>query len=278
MKTVVLVVVILVLLVIVVVAVLGVRRNRRRGLLRKRFGPEYDQAVRRGNDRRAVEQRLEALAQRRDSLSIRPVATQEHERFAQQWSDVQGRFVDDPGQAVADADGLVNTVLRSRGYPVETFDDRVALVATDHQDIVERYRDAHETYAEHLRGSDAGTEQLRQAFLHYRDVFEGLNQPLEGQQRGVDGPGAPPAAEAATPAAEHAEPAPAADPDGGAATAPEPGTAPPVSSVGREGPEGREGPDRAERVEPPESAAQRTENGVPAVRLDEASAAERRPG
>src|SRR5204863_8963658 len=112
---------------------------RRRAALRERLGPEYDLAVRRGKDRRAVEQRLESLAEQRDSLQIRDVATDEHDRYTGQWADVQGRFVDDPGQAVADADALVNTVLRSRGYPMESFDDRAALVATDHQDIVEGY-------------------------------------------------------------------------------------------------------------------------------------------
>src|SRR3954451_17560934 len=152
------------------------QRNRRRALLRERFGPEYDLAVRRGQDRRAVEQRLAELAQRRDTLQIRDVALEEHETFAQRWAAAQAAFVDDPGQAVADADGLINAVLRSRGYPVENFDDRAALVATDHQDVVERYRDAHDTYAEHLQTGSGETERLRQAFLSYREVFGRLNR------------------------------------------------------------------------------------------------------
>jgi hypothetical protein len=171
------VVVVLVLLVVVALVVLAAQRNRRRALLRERFGPEYDVAVRRGQDRRAVEQRLAELAQRRDTLQIRNVALEEHERFAQRWADAQRAFVDDPGQSVADADGLVNGVLRSRGYPVENFDDRAALVATDHQDVVERYREAHDTYAEHLGTGSADTERLRRAFLGYREVFERLNRP-----------------------------------------------------------------------------------------------------
>jgi hypothetical protein len=180
-RTVGIVVAILVVLLVVALVVLGAQRNRRRALLRERFGPEYDVAVRHGQDRRAVEQRLAALAERRETLDIRDVDLQEHERFAQRWVDAQGGFVDDPGQAVADADGLVNGVLRSRGYPVENFDDRAALVATDHQDVVERYRSAHETYAEHLRTGSADTEQLRQAFLAYREVFQRLNQPAPDQ-------------------------------------------------------------------------------------------------
>ena len=177
MRTVGIIVAILVVLLVVGLVVLGAQRNRRRALLRERFGPEYEVAVRRGQDRRAVEQRLATLAERRDTLEIRDVAIEEHQRFTRRWVDAQGGFVDDPGQAVADADGLINAVLRSRGYPVENFDDRAALVATDHKDVVERYRSAHETYAEHLRSGSADTERLRQAFLAYREVFERLNRP-----------------------------------------------------------------------------------------------------
>ena len=182
MKTVAIVVIVLVVLLVIVLAVLAGRRNKRRAALRERFGPEYDLAVKRGKDRRAVEQRLEQLAQQRDRLDIRDVPAQEHVRFAQEWDAAQGRFVDDPGQAVADADGLLNSVLRSRGYPVDSFDDRAALVATDHQDVVEGYRSAHDTFAAHLQGGSTDTESLRKAFLQYREVFGRLNVP-DGEVR-----------------------------------------------------------------------------------------------
>ncbi|MGZ4611802.1 MAG: hypothetical protein ACXV1K_01275 [Kineosporiaceae bacterium] len=176
MKTVAIVVAILIILLVVALVVLAARRNQRRAALRERFGPEYDLAVRRGKDRRAVEQHLETLSQQRDTLEIRDVATEEYDRYAAQWAGVQGRFVDDPGQAVADADTLVNAVLRSRGYPVESFDDRAALVATDHRDVVAGYRSAHDAYAEHLQSGHTDTERLRQAFLSYREVFGRLNR------------------------------------------------------------------------------------------------------
>jgi hypothetical protein len=184
MKTVAIVVIVLVVLLVIALVVLAGRRNKRRAALRERFGPEYDLAVKRGKDRRTVEQRLEALAQQRDGLEIRDVAPQEHVRLGREWDSAQARFVDDPGQAVADADGLVNSVLRSRGYPVENFDDRAALVATDHQDVVESYRSAHDTFAAHLQGGSGDTEQLRQAFLRYREVFGRLNVPAGGDADG----------------------------------------------------------------------------------------------
>jgi hypothetical protein len=190
------IVAVVVIVLVIALVVVTARRNRRRAALRERFGPEYDLAVKRGKDRRAVEQRLEALSQRRDALDIREVAPEEHSRFGQQWDEAQARFVDDPGQAVADADGLVNAVLRSRGYPVESFDDRAALVATDHQDVVEGYRSAHDVFADHLQGSTADTEQLRQAFLHYREVFGRLNMPQGGPaERGRHAVEAPPVEE-----------------------------------------------------------------------------------
>jgi hypothetical protein len=232
-KTVAVVVAILVVLLVVALVVLAARRNRRRALLRERFGPEYDLAVRRGHDRRTVEQRLEALAEQRDSLQIRDVAVEEHERFSRQWADVQGRFVDDPGQAVADADGLVNAVLRSRGYPMESFDDRIALVATDHQDIVEGYRSAHDTFAEHLRTGGGETERLRQAFLHYREVFGRLNEPAErgrDQGRALGAGEEPPAVEAAPSAEASAGPPAESAPADARAGRPVSGPAPAVAA------------------------------------------------
>jgi hypothetical protein len=286
-KTVAIVVAILIILLVVVLVVLAARRNRRRAQLRERFGPEYDLAVQRGKDRRAVEQRLEALAERRDALEIRDVAVQEHERFAQQWADVQGRFVDDPGQTVADADALVNAVLRSRGYPVESFDDRIALVATDHQDIVESYRSAHDTFAEHLRGGSGETEQLRQAFLRYREVFGRLNRPSEptrDDDRRLGSSDQRPAVEAgpATDAAS-AKPAPAVAAEPVPAEAPTPQPAEPIPA---ERPAAAAGAEPAAAEPAPAAPQERPADSrspvdssdgdrVAAVRLDEAEARER---
>ena len=33
--------------------------------------------------------------------------------------------------------------MRDRGYPVEDFDDRAAIISVDHPVVVERYRRAH---------------------------------------------------------------------------------------------------------------------------------------
>jgi hypothetical protein len=290
------VVVVLVLLLVATLVVLAARRNRRRALLRERFGPEYDLAVSRGRDRRAVEQRLAELAERRDTLRIRDVGSDEGERFAQRWADVQHGFVDDPGQAVADADGLINGVLRSRGYPVENFDDRAALVATDHQDVIEGYRAAHDTYAEHLQTGSAEIERLRQAFLNYREVFDRLNRPagaaktpaaasrsaaIEPERAGETPPPAgetpppagetpPPAGETRTPAGETPVPAAETAP-AGETTAPAAETAP----AGETPAPAAETAPAAGKTESPPAAAEAAPPA--AVRLDPEEAADQAP-
>ncbi len=170
------VVVALALLVVLVLVVLSIRRTRRREALRQRFGPEYDRALSTSKDRRAVEQHLQEVAERRDRLTITELAPEAAVRYRHRWEQTQARFVDEPGRAVADADALVTEVMRERGYPVEDFDDRAALVATDHPDVVQHYRAAHEAHRRHLDGGGADTEDLRQAFVHYRELFATLTR------------------------------------------------------------------------------------------------------
>jgi hypothetical protein len=90
---------------------------------------------------------------------------------------VQSEFVDRPGSALDDADRLVTDVMHDRGYPVEDFGERAELVAADHPQVVEHYRAAHAARQAH-RGhpGDSDTEELRQAFVHYRALFDELVQ------------------------------------------------------------------------------------------------------
>lgn len=169
-----------VLLALVVVAVvvlaLYASKGRRRAGLRERFGPEYDRTVERVGDRREAETELAELVDRRDALDIRDLDATEAAGYRTEWEVVQARFVDEPSAAVNDADALLTTVMRQRGYPVDDFDERAALIATDHPEVVDHYRAAHS-----LPG-DAGTEDLRQAFVHYRSLFEVLVGPLDGAE------------------------------------------------------------------------------------------------
>lgn len=148
----------------------GARRTER---LKERFGPEYDHAVAAQGSPRKAEARLEEREKRVEKLAIHPVPPELHDRFASSWRHVQARFVDEPGAAVLEADGLVRKVMLSRGYPMGTFEQREADISVDHPHVVASYRAAHEIALKRQRG-EASTEELRQAFLHYRELFDDL--------------------------------------------------------------------------------------------------------
>ena len=83
---------------------------------------------------------------------------------------MQTAFVDSPSSALDDADGLLNDVMRERGYPVDDFDQRAADISVDHSAVVENYRAAHAIHLSNENGDDS-TEKQRQAFVHYRALF-----------------------------------------------------------------------------------------------------------
>jgi hypothetical protein len=157
---------------VLIVAWLAVSSRKRRGL-QERFGPEYDRTVETTGDRRAAESQLREREQRHEELDIRDLSPAARDRYFEQWRAVQVRFVDAPGEAVREADTLVQQVMRDRGYPVDDFDTRADAVSVDHPQVVENYRAAHGVWAANERG-EATTEDLRQSLVHYRSLFEEL--------------------------------------------------------------------------------------------------------
>jgi hypothetical protein len=141
--------------------------------LRKKFGPEYDRAVLVHGAGRKAESKLEDREKRVDKLNLRDLDSTEHERFSKRWESVQSRFVDSPKGAVAEADDLVSSVMKARGYPVSDFDQRAADISVDHPRVVENYRSAH-AIALRVGKDQATTEELRNAMIHYRSLFEEL--------------------------------------------------------------------------------------------------------
>jgi hypothetical protein len=166
-----------VLIVIAAVLVWLYVRNRRRNTagLRHKFGPEYDRAVLAHGSERKAESKLEDREKRVEKLKIRDLEPTERERYSKQWEAVQSRFVDSPKGAVAEADDLVSSVMKTRGYPVSDFDQRAADISVDHPRVVENYRSAHHI-ALRLGKDQASTEDLRTAMIHYRSLFEELVQ------------------------------------------------------------------------------------------------------
>ena len=158
-------------IVILAIAVMSAMSRRRRHHLQGRFGPEYDRTLDGSSSRRSAERDLRDRESRRDELQLRPLSEASRARYEQQWSDLQGGFVDRPQVAVADADRLITDLMRERGYPVDDFDTRSELVSVDHPQVVENYRTAHSIAAKNVEGKTS-TEDLRQAVVSYRALFE----------------------------------------------------------------------------------------------------------
>lgn len=148
-------------------------RKRRTERLRTQFGGEYDRAVKEDGSRRHAEAGLKERTERVESLNIRPLAPGDRARFVESWSRVQARFVDGPGGAVTEADQLLGDVMSTRGYPVSDFEQRAADISVDHPLVMENYRTAHAIAVRQTQGK-ANTEDLRQAMIHYRTLFEEL--------------------------------------------------------------------------------------------------------
>jgi hypothetical protein len=152
--------------------------RKRRGTtadLRQKFGPEYDRAVLTHGSERKAEAKLADREERVEKLNIRDLDLGERERFSKQWESLQSRFVDSPKGAVAEADDLVSSVMKARGYPLSDFDQRAADISVDHPRVVENYRSAH-GIALRVGKDQATTEDLRTAMIHYRSLFEDLVQ------------------------------------------------------------------------------------------------------
>jgi hypothetical protein len=161
------------LIVAVVVVALVVARTRRSARLRQRFGPEYERTLRETGDVRQTEAALQARATRVEGLHIRPLSSEDAQRFTERWRVVQAQFVDDPKGAVTEADRLVGEVMHTRGYPVGEFEQRVEDISVDHPNVVMNYRAARSIAEAHARG-EATTEDLRQAMVHYRALYADL--------------------------------------------------------------------------------------------------------
>ena len=178
------------LIVIAIVAVLAVGawlflKQRKSDHLRSHFGPEYERELQEKGSHRKAEAELSAREKRVKKLDIRPLEPAAREGFKHRWTEVQARFVDDPPSAVAEADELLGGVLRSRGYPVSDFEQRAGDISVDHPEVVKHYRAGHDIAVRHERG-EASTEELRQAMIHYRELFDELVED-EGEERREQG-------------------------------------------------------------------------------------------
>jgi len=176
-----------VVVVLVAAAAAWAAYGQRRKGLRDRFGPEYDRTVAERGGRMKAESELAARQKRREKLDIRPLDPASRQRYQSQWQSAQARFVDEPAGAVGEADRLVISVLKDRGYPMDDMDDfdqRSRDISVDHAAVVDDYRAAHGISMADDHGK-ASTEDLRQAMVHYRRLFENLLE-TRGDQRSAE--------------------------------------------------------------------------------------------
>jgi hypothetical protein len=153
--------------------VLWLMRRRRTTTLRARFGPEYDHALRTAASPAAAERELEQRQRRVKAFSLHALTREQAEHFTSSWRAVQAKFVDDPRTATLDADRLITEVMRSRGYPMEDPARRLDDLSVDHASVVSHYRSGRDIVQRHERG-EVGTEELRQAMVHFRALFDEL--------------------------------------------------------------------------------------------------------
>ena len=164
--------IVLIVLVLLVGGVLLLAR-RRSERLRSRFGPEYERELEAAGSRRKAEAELAEREKRVEKLPLRPLPDSERARFSDAWRKVQAEFVDDPAGSMAHADSLIGEVMAARGYPMSNFEQTAADISVDHPSVVQNYRAGHAIAMRH-RDGQAGTEDLRQAMIHYRELFAEL--------------------------------------------------------------------------------------------------------
>jgi len=157
-------------------------QRRHTDQLRTRYGTEYSRTVSELGSERSAQRELDRRQERVEALEIRSLLPEQRTRFSQEWRNVQSLFVDDPGGAISRADGLVEEVMKVRGYPVSDFDQRAADLSVHHARVVENYRAARDVAEKHRRDA-ASTEELRRAMVHYRELFQDL---LEDREHPVE--------------------------------------------------------------------------------------------
>ena len=165
---------------LLIIAALFARGSRRARTaeLRDKFGPEYDHAVSEAGKRKRAEQDLLARVDEVKKYDIRPFTVAERDRFRGDWALIEKRFIERPTTAVVEADELVAEMMRVRGYPMGDFEKHAKDLSVTHPRIVEHYRAGHRAIGS--APGNTSTEDLRQAMLHYRALFDELVSEVRG--------------------------------------------------------------------------------------------------
>jgi len=169
----------LIIIVVAVLVILGIvlglvfSRRKRAEKLQEHFGPEYEHTVEALGDEKKAQAELFERKKHVEALNIRSLSAAERERYLAEWTLVQTKFVDEPGQAIVDADHLIMEVMQLRDYPVSDFEQRAADISVQYPALVSNYRAARVIALKNEQHT-ADTEELRQAMIYYRSLFEEL--------------------------------------------------------------------------------------------------------
>jgi hypothetical protein len=164
---------VVILLVVLGVAGMITARKQRTQRLQEKFGPEYDHALERAGDETQAERELEERIAHVKALNIRTLSAEEVNDYKREWQMVQTEFVDEPLTALQKADRLIREAMKAKGYPVEDFEERAALLSVDYPELVRDYRAMHRIAIKQARET-VSTEDMREAMVHGRALFENL--------------------------------------------------------------------------------------------------------
>src|SRR5271157_2576432 len=165
------VVVVLVILAVILAPIFA--RRQRSGRFHDQYGTEYDRTVKTMGNEKKAQTELDERKKHVGTLNIRPLSTSERDRYLAAWTAVQAKFVDQPGQATVEADHLIMEVMQVRAYPVSDFEQRAADISVQYPALVSNYRAAREIAIKNEQKT-ANTEELRQAMIYYRSLFDEL--------------------------------------------------------------------------------------------------------
>ena len=165
--------VVVILLIMGIIMAVGFASRQRTKKLQNKFGPEYDRTVKSAGNAKNARAELDERQKHVDSLNVRPLSVDERERYLTEWKAVQAKFVDQPGQATVEADHLIMNVMQARAYPVSDFEQRAADLSVNYPALVSNYRAARKIAVKNEQHT-ASTEELRQAFIYYRSLFDEL--------------------------------------------------------------------------------------------------------
>jgi hypothetical protein len=168
-----------IIIVVAVLVVLGLilgpifSRRKRSQRYHDKFGAEYDRTVETAGNEKKAQTELKERQKHVETLNIHPLSLDQREHYLANWTAIQSKFVDQPGQATVEADHLIMEVMQVRAYPVSDFEQRAADISVNYPSLVSNYRAAREIAIKNEH-HEADTEELRKALIYYRSLFDEL--------------------------------------------------------------------------------------------------------